>query len=304
MGRLIDLVPRPESTKTLSELAEEILLRAGAAGVLPTPVDELIKAADLAAPADPTLHLERFLASLAATVRDEWSNAIQKVRGIADLRERAIYVPADVNGRRERYVKAHELGHQSIPWHHVNGAYRDDDDSLRLGTETQELFDREANCFAAEVLFQGRRFQRRARDYRSSFEAVFTLADEHAASRHATLWRYVEEQDERLALVSFWPSHYSVDDEGYPVLRRGKSVGSPRFVQSYEALEVPEAISTGHPWVAARDLGVICDGDIALTSEGLGVRFEWQSWWNTYGLFVLLRRRPIFKVVGKLLDTG
>src|SRR5262249_7033565 len=146
-----------------------------------------VNAADLEEAQDLEPFVSRFLRQIAESARETFKATLQKVRGIADLRERAIYVPSDTRQRRRRFVQAHELGHQVIPWHSVNLGYRDDD--LSLTDDAQELFDLEANFFAAEVMFQGRGFRTRVRDYAPSFDAVFRLADEHGASRHATLWR-------------------------------------------------------------------------------------------------------------------
>lgn len=301
MQRPAILVSRPGSTPSLAGLAERLLQQAGATDTLPTPVEELILAANVVTPEDPQPILERFLARIPSAVHESFLAAWQKVRGVADLRERAIYIPAETNNGRRRFVQAHELGHQVIPWHRVNAAYRDDDQSLSLSAEAQELFDLEANFFAAEIIFQGRRFTRRVRDFRPSFDAVFKLADDHGASRHATLWRFVEEQDERLALLTYWPSRYTMDEEGNPVLRRGTGVGSPRFVERYQSLDVPAILAADHPWVVARDTGGPCDGDMLLTCDTAQVRFQWQAWWNTYSLFVLLRRKPLLSVVGRVV---
>lgn len=296
---VVSLIRRPESSRSIEKLAEDLLQHSDVSGILPTPVDQLIAAAEIKEPEDPEPFLQSFLSTLPVTTRDLFLSGWQKIRGIADLREQAIYIPRESNDRRRLFVKSHELGHQVIPWHQVNIAYRDDD--LSLGADAQELFDLEANLFAAEIIFQGKRFTRRSRDYQASFEAVFQLADDHGASRHATLWRFIEDQDESLALLTYWPSQYTVDPNGYPVLRRGKGIGSPKFLNKIDNLEVPTQISTGHPWVMARDRDEVCNGEVNLSCNRGSQLFQWQTWWNRYTLFVMLRRRPVLSRVGRLL---
>jgi hypothetical protein len=122
----------------------------------------------------------------------------------------------------------------------------------------------------------------------------------HGASNQSTAWRFVEEQDEALALVQYYPGG-AVDDHGNLVLSVWCSVGSPEFNRRFSDIDIPQAIRTGHPWVAARDFDVVCDGTETLLVDGKQVVFQWHSWWNRYALLVLLRRRPVLSVVRNLI---
>jgi hypothetical protein len=297
--RGVVLIQRPEAATSISEIAEVALRRAGVVGTLPTPMDEIIAAAKLKGVTDPEAFIRTFMAGLQQGARAVFRSALQKLRGIADLREKAIYVPRDTNDRRVLFAKGHEAGHQLIPWHNVNTAYQDDD--LSLSPEAQECFDQEANFFAAEVIFQGGRFASRVRDYKASLEAAFQLADDHGASRHATLWRYVEEQDEAVSLAAYFPSRYTADQNGSRALCRGRVVGSPRFISKFASVDLPRQLPIGHPWAAARDLGTVCEGEMSLPCAEGPTDFQWQAWWNTYRLFVLLRRKPLLSLVGRLV---
>lgn len=301
----IQAIRRPESSASIEQLAERLLQRAGVSGVIPTPIDELIAASKIEETKDLQPFVSRFLRHVAEGARASFVATLQRVRGIADLRERAIYVPSgNRRDRRRRFVQAHELGHQVIDWHSVNVGYRDDAISLRLNDDTQELFDLEANCFASEVLFQGKRFKERVRDYAPSFDAVFQLADNHCASRQATLWRLIEAQDESIGVVAYWPSSYTVDANGYAVLRRGKLVASKKFLSKFTNLELPPTLSSNHVWLEARSGDAPCRGGITLSCDGTSERFEWQAWWNTYSLFIMLRVRPTLSLVGNLIRGG
>src|ERR1700676_2723085 len=153
------------------------------------------------------------------------------------------------------------------------------------------------NFFGAETIFQGQRFRSLARDFRPSFDAVFTLADQHGASKQSTAWRFVEEQDEALALLQYYPTT-AIDQNGNRVLSIGRSVGSRAFNRRYADIDLPQTVRTGHPWVAARDMNRLCDGNEGLLVDGSNVVFEWHAWWNSHALLVLLRRKPILSVVG------
>lgn len=299
------LIISPESAPEIIKIADRALRAAGARGKLPTPIEDLIRAAKITDERDAEGVVKRFLSSLNEGRRAFFRSSMQKLRGIADLRERAVYVPSDT-APRERFAKGHELGHQLLYWHHVNTDrestfYADDDKSL--SPWVRDLFDVEANLFSSEVIFQGREFTTLARDYRPSFDAVFLLADLHGASRQATLRRYVEAQDEVLAAISYLPSRYDADEEGHAALRAPRFFGSPRFVQKYGDVQLPTEIGPGHPWGEARRLKEVCEGDIDLDCGGVPIRFWWQAWWNTYTLLVLLRRRPALGLVGRIFST-
>ena len=60
--------------------------------------------------------------------------------------------------------------------------------------------------------------------------------------------------------------------------------------------------STGHPWIAARDLKRVCDGTENLAVDGSELPFLWYAWWNGYALLVLLRRKPRLSVIGGLFS--
>lgn len=290
-----------ESAPEIIKIADRALKAAGAKGKLPTPIEELIQAANIG-DKDTEGVITRFVSSLNEGGKLLFRSTLQKLRGIADLRQRAIYVPSDT-APRERFAKGHELGHQLIPWHHVGAEsvssfYHDTD--FTLSPFVNDIFDIEANFFASEVIFQGKLFTHRARDYKPSFEAVFLLADLHGASRQATMRRFVEVQDEVLACVSYLPSLYERRD-GLPILRAPRLIGSPGFNRKYKQVGLPTQIPTDHPWSLARANKNVSLGEIYLYCDGSLVRFEWQGWWNSYALLVLLRRRPSLGRISRLL---
>ena len=292
----INLSYRPDSQDEISKLAYRALRQSGAFGKLPTPIDDLIAAAGVRDEQNPEALRESFLASLATSARESYHLALQKIRGIADLRERVVYVPNNSKPARRLFVKGHELGHQVIPWQQVNIGYQDDDHSL--SSETENIFDIEASFFSAEVIFQGTEFRKRALDYKASLETAFFLANEHGASRHATLRRLMEESDEIVATVPYWPNGYVLDENGHSRLKAGTVTCSPKFITKYPHIELPDFIDSTHPWTKARqNSDDVYEGDIDLACGSSHVNFQWQSWWNTYCLLVFLRRKPLLSLV-------
>lgn len=293
------LIVPPASAATIEQLAEKTLRSAGVWGHLPTPVSSLIEAEDLTCEEQSESSLTSFLRSLNEGAREIARGALQKVRGIADLRERVVYIAAEPRDSRRVFVQAHELGHHKIPWHELS-AYADD--AMSLAPEVEELFDKEANQFAADILFQGSRFRERARSYSPSFEAIFALADQHGTSRHSTAWRYVQVQDEALALAMYYPGRFAVGADGLPVLRKGRVIATDKFVRAHMDLDLPPELGPEHPWAAARASSLTLLGETRLACGAKKVEFQWQGWWNQYRLFVLLRRKPRLSFVGSVLN--
>jgi hypothetical protein len=293
------LVPKIDSCQEIREIAEKCLRRAGALGKIPTPIGDLLAAANVVEEKDSDNLLRRFLSSLPQNIHSAYHFLGQKIRGIADLRERVIYVPNPNSKPRELFTKCHELGQQVLPWQNLENIHGDNDFSL--SPYAQKFFDLEANYFAGEAIFQGLRFQTRVRDYHPSISAVSLLADEHGASRHATFHRFVEEHDEPLAFMPYWPNEKELDPLGFPALFRGKAVLSPRFLKKYGDVEFPSKLQSDNPVSEARFSIEICSGDISLDSTGGKVNLQWESWWNQYSLLVLFRKKPPLSFVSHII---
>jgi Zn-dependent peptidase ImmA (M78 family) len=277
---------RPESAGEIIQLAQKTLLRADCLGKLPTPLDELYRNARVSAIELPST-AQMPLLRLEQKSRNLLRNALQKVRGIADLRRRAVYLPTGHSATRHQFAKAHELGHQLIPWHRVGRDCVDTDASL--SPAVRDVFEAEANLFASEVMFQGKLFRTKARDYKPTFEAVFLLADQHGASRQATLWKFTEEQDFPVASLAYYPVGWGND------MKLWKVVASPSFRVKHCDIRLPERLEMEHPWLSAKIQNSLCEGKIRVPkSSGRQVGFRWHSWWNGHALVVLLRARPIF----------
>lgn len=291
----------PEEAEELSAIAERLLRAGDVRDVLPTPLETLYKAARVRAfdlnVHEPEGRLKRMLDKAGGAMR----SVIQKVRGITDLRDRAVYIPTGDTLPRERFVRAHELAHNIIPWQRMEdvhshvGAHLDQADDLT--TEARRLFDQEANFLGAELLFQGERFKERARSYAAGMRASMLLADQHETSLQATIWKYVEAQDERIALGMYYMGNYT---NGCPRLWKG--VASKPLLRRYPDLEFPQYLQTGHPWRAAIDIRQLIEADIVLSCGSDGdVTFRWEAKWNGRALMVLVRQRPVLAGVGEVL---
>ena len=281
---------RPESADEISKCVRRALRVAGAIGKLPTPIDELLAAARVGNLEIDEDAKESFSARLAGPTKQAFKTMWQKIRGIADIRERVTYVDENTSQPRILFAKGHELGHQVLPWHTLNPGYFDDDKVL-IGN-AEEIFDTEANFFSAEVIFQGDNFARMVRDYAVGFDTIFHLAQMHGASRHATAWRYIEEQDEAVALLTYWPNDLNPE-----IFHLGKIIVSSKFLRRFNSIDIPQQLTQDQAWMAAYGSSLVHNDMISLDCDADAFRFEWEAWWNSYTLFVILRQKPKLHLV-------
>ena len=295
------LIFRPESAEEVSKYARRALRAASAIGELPTPIDNLLAAAKVGNLKIDEDVKERFFASLTGPSKQAFETMWQKVRGIADLRKRVTYVDENTSQPRILFAKGHELGHSVLPWHTVDPVHLDDEKSLNYGGltyEGEEILEAEASFFSAEVLFQGENFARIVRDYTVQFDSIFHIAEMHGASRHATAWRYVEEQDEAVALLAYWPDKFKRG-----TLYCGKVVASPKFLRKFSLVDIPQHLTQDHAWMAACDSGLVLSEMISMDCDGGSSRFGWEAWWNGYALLVMLHRKPTLHLVRDFAET-
>ena len=198
----------------IAELFDDVLRRAGALGVVPTPLEAVQQA----------LGVEQRLDLAGLPVDD-------RILGAMWLDERILFVDTKQTPGRRRFTEAHELTHLLCPWHRA---------VIRLDTGAQ-LFgplgrglEAEANLGAAELIFQAEAFDAAARDHDASLVTAFALADQFAASRQAAAHHYVQRSRDAvaLAIAGRWPGR----DGRLPVWR---TVESSSFLRRFGRLEVP-----------------------------------------------------------------
>lgn len=147
-----DIALDVEAIAEIRRYAVALVRQADGLGRRPTPLQDIQDAARLAMSGELTLdardraHLfERF---------GHWVNvAWKRLQGTFDFRTSEIWVSPDLHEMKRRFVISHEIGHAILPAHKQTFAYVDD--FTRLPPFARDLFEREANQAAVEILFQG-----------------------------------------------------------------------------------------------------------------------------------------------------
>jgi transcriptional regulator with XRE-family HTH domain len=174
------------------------LRRADVLGEIPTPLPQVMEVSNLVAAGEIALEpeLQRKLRSRFGDLVDR---ALARLLGAIRFDSREVYVKHDLFWLKRRFVQAHEVGHDILPWH--NKLYAFLDDKTRLTPEFDDLYERQANQAAIELLAQGDRLRREADDSPITIDAIDLLGRRFQISTHATVRNVVEESKQEVAVA-------------------------------------------------------------------------------------------------------
>lgn len=124
----------------------------------------------------------------------------RELRALLSFPERLVATDSGLYPPRERFSVLHEVAHYILPNHHYM-LYLCDEEGL--GNSPRLVLEKEANDFAAELLFMGDRFSLEANSHPISAATIKVLAQKHLASFEATARRLVERNVHKCMLVVF-----------------------------------------------------------------------------------------------------
>jgi IrrE N-terminal-like domain len=235
----------PNQRATVERYADQLLRDASAFHVFPTPIDALMEAAKLTVVDDEILN-EGMLAQLMRKAKATYAtmkSAFSKVVGLFEAHDRLVFIDLKLPGPKVPFVKLHEAGHGTLP--HQSKVYALIHDCEKtLDPDVTDLFEREANAFASEVLFQGKLFAEEAHQSAFGINIPMALAGKYGASRYATFRRYVETNPAACCVLVLNP----------PVKGEGKAftaevrrrVVSKTFHRMFDITSLGDSIHVGH----------------------------------------------------------
>jgi len=262
------------------------LQKAGVTGIIPTPLDSVAKAAEIAEIVD--------ISQLPGEIAARKPPALKRILGALVHRERVAFVDLSQSEPRARLTEAHEIGHQIIPWH--KAAFQFDDAERLLGI-TRDQLEIEAYLAGGHLIFQDQHFFRQALDYRVSISTPITLAPEYGASRHATIRYYVLHHPDKVAVLV--AGRYLKSDGSIPVWG---SVDSPSFLTRFGSLadhmngQLLIAGGEGQPVgdIAKRAMsaGQVATKDVIIPDlRGDRHEFIAEAFYNQHNLFVMVAEK-------------
>ncbi len=219
--------------------ARMALETADALACFPTPVDQVIAAAKHIVVEHQEID-EGFLAKARKKVGGALKRALSKVLGVLDVSARMMHLDKLVPVHRLPFLKLHELGHGVLPWQREMYALTEDCEKT-IDPEVSELFERESNAFACEVLFQLDTFTAEAADSALGLKTPLRLAKKYGASVYATVRRYVTTNARACAVIVLDPPQLCQGEGFRAPLRR--VVASPLFTSQFGDLELPKTFT-------------------------------------------------------------
>lgn len=202
-------MPRPDdSNLTPSQLArirkeaERALREASVLGFLPTPTEQIMAAARVREVEEDVLN-PTFIAKIlgkAEKAGHAIKRALSKVIGLFHASEGLVFLDQTLILVKKRFVRLHEAAHGFLPWQRPMYAVVEDCEKA-LDPETADLFDREANVFASEVLFQLDTFRDMAEEKPFEIWTPIGLATKFNASKYAAIRQYVAKNHRACAVV-------------------------------------------------------------------------------------------------------
>jgi hypothetical protein len=236
-----------DSTLTRAQLrrvraeAQRALMAAGAVGRFPTPVSDIMKAAKLEEIPEDVLN-EGFLATMRRTAGAALKRALSKVLGVFDARGRLVFVDRSIHVVKQTFIRLHETAHGFLPWQRDLYAVIEDCEQT-LDHNTADLFDREANVFASEVLFQLNGFSVEANQHAFDMRVPLKLAKKYGASLYSAVRRYVSGSPHRCTVLVLDPPELVLDDGFRCNLR--SVVTSSSFHQAFGDIAWPDHFTPG-----------------------------------------------------------
>ena len=186
--------------------AERILRESGALGRLPTPVDDILAAASLTHEPKPEID-DGFISWIynkaqrsAGWAADKAKRALEKILGLFDVRDSVVYIDSTVHKVKQTFIKLHEIAHAKLPWQKSMFIVIEDSEKS-LAPDVADHFDREANVFASDVLFQLDAFTQQANAHEFGITIPLKLGRKFGASAYASIRRYVSENHRTCAVV-------------------------------------------------------------------------------------------------------
>lgn len=234
--------------------ARELLSKADAWDRFPTPVDDIIAAANLRVAPKGFFDAASFLAFVkkkTVEAANTLKAALSKVLGLYDANEQIIHIDDNVAKSKQTFLKLHETGHHELPTHKkVFSLFQDCEQTLAPAIADQ--FEREANNFARFALFQGDKFQIMAADLPMSVKTPMKLATKFGASIYASTREFARTHHRACVVYILEPIVIIPGKKTYADVRRIET--SPGFRQNFGAPS-DQRIEMSHPLAPLLPIG-------------------------------------------------
>jgi hypothetical protein len=269
--------------------ALKMLIKTGALGRFPTPVEDVLSVARLEVVPEDLADLP-FLDRMRSKALGSLKRALSKVLGVFDVKAGLVFIDRKVKIVKQTFLKLHEVAHSFLPWQRDVYSIIEDCEGT-LEPETADLFDREANLFATEVLFQLDGFIQETADSPFGIKIPLGLSRKYGASAYAAIRQYVAKNHRACAVVVLNPSEMDAV-EGFQVTTR-RVITSTAWVETVGTVAWPNTFLPAHPFwplIPTGDRKMSSPRQIAIQNQD-GVRYDCvaEAFKTKFNTFILIQ---------------
>lgn len=231
-----DCTLTPEQYAKIRKEAERALNEASAFGCFPTPIKRIMDVAEVQEVHEDVLN-ESFIAKLRREAGNSLKKAVKKVLGIFQATSGLVFIDQTLMAVKKTFIRLHEAAHGFLKWQREMYALVEDCEQS-IDPDVANLFDREANVFASEVLFQLDSFTQEAEEMKFSIFTPVNLKKKYGSSIYSAVRQYVS-KNRRTCMVLVLNPPEMIGGDGFRASLR-RVVPSPSFMQMFGELNWPE----------------------------------------------------------------
>lgn len=208
------------------------------------------------------------------------------LKGLLMLKEgdKRIFIDDDVVPLKRRFVIAHEILHDLLPWHR---SLLIGDNETTLNPTFHQAMEAEANYGGRRLIFMGDQFRREALDCSFNWKTIASFKDRYGNTLTTTLWQMVCERDPKqpaFGLISRHPYHADicskVGNENVAYFPRSRGL-----IERFPSLTHDMAFAAVAQHATTKKRGPVGEGEsIFYDANGEAHVFEIYSFSNTYDL--------------------
>lgn len=208
------------------------------------------------------------------------------LRGLLMLKEheKKIFIDKEVPDPKRRFIIAHEIIHDLLPWHR---ALLLGDNDQTLSPTCHQAMEAEANYGGRRLIFMGDRFQSEARDCDFDWKAIDVFKKRYGNTITTTLWQMVCERDPTqpaFGMVSRHPYYQNIGKGGAdgPVRH---FIQSPLFREQFANVTNSQTYEAMKSYLTTKRSGPLGEGEVVLTDKnGTDIVFFMSTFCNRYDL--------------------
>lgn len=168
------------------------------------------------------------------------------LKALINKDQRRIYIDKEVVDKKRRFILAHEITHDLLPWHREL-LLGDNDETL--SPRCHQIMEAEANFGGRELIFMGNRFTTEVRDTVLNWKTIPDLGKTYGNTLTTTLWQSVLRLDPAtpaFGMISRHPFHSNI-------CKRAGDTNVAYFIRSDSFVEKFGHISEVETYAAMRE---------------------------------------------------